>query len=130
MMVISPESYFSYGIYADVTAMFAHACLTFGYPIALVYWRRYKVGARGKTSQRTIHTVEDFEKYYRQEYGRLKVRACLERRYAIENALFLDATENISKMVLEILILGCHHFAKHSSKVHSTRCPKRSQSAK
>jgi hypothetical protein len=103
MMVISPDAYFSYGVYADVTAMFTHACLTFGYPIALLYWRRYKIGAQS-TNQRLIHTVDDFEKYYRGEEGRKKVRACLERRYAIENALFLDATANISKLDATVLL--------------------------
>ena len=49
-----------------------------------------------------ILTLE-FEKYYNTQEGRTAVKAGLEKRYAIENALFLDATKNINQMDQTVL---------------------------
>lgn len=56
IMVISPNQYFAYGVYTDVTAMFFHACFTFGYPLSLVYIQRFKDRKLGPT-KRAFHTA-------------------------------------------------------------------------
>jgi hypothetical protein len=101
IMVIDVDLYASIGIWTDLIAMVVHALVTFGYPIFLVYFRKhqeYKIVASGLVH---VKNTRDFEKLWFNSIARPKIIEIAKRNYAVENIVFLQATDEIATMTLK-----------------------------